>query len=38
MEQQRQPAGPAPAAPDKKRRWVGTTIAVLLIVGLGALA
>jgi len=38
MEQQRQPAGPAPAAPDKKRRWVGTTIAVLLIAGLGALA
>ena len=38
MEQQRQPAGTAPVAPDKKRRWVGTTIAVLLIAGLGALA
>jgi multidrug efflux system membrane fusion protein len=38
MEQQRQPAGPAPAAPNKKRRWLGTTIAVLLIAGLGALA
>jgi multidrug efflux system membrane fusion protein len=38
MERQRQPAAPAPAAPNKKRRWVGTAIAVLLIAGLGALA
>jgi len=38
MEQQRQPAGPAPVAPNKKRRWLGTTIALLLIAGLGALA
>ena len=33
MEQERQPA-----APHKKRRWLGTAIALLLIAGLGALA
>jgi len=33
MEQERQPA-----APNKKRRWLGTAIALLLIAGLGALA
>jgi multidrug efflux system membrane fusion protein len=38
MEQERPPAGHAPTAPDKKRRWLGTVIAVLLIAGLGALA
>ena len=38
MEQERQPAGHAPTAPNKKRRWLGTVIAVLLIAGLGALA
>jgi len=48
MEQQRpprgddaapaQPAAPAPTAPKKPRRWLGTTIAVLLVAGLGALA
>ncbi len=38
MEQQRLDAGTPPAAPNKKRRWLGTVIAVVLVVGLGALA
>ena len=38
MEQERQPATAAPAAPARKRRWLGTAIALLLIAGLGALA
>ena len=38
MEQERQPAGHAPTTPNKKRRWLGTVIAVLLIAALGALA
>ena len=38
MEQERLTAGTAPAAPKKKRRWLGTVIAILLVAGLGALA
>ena len=38
MEQERLSAGTAPATPKKKRRWLGTVIAVLLVAGLGALA
>jgi len=38
MEQERLSAGTPPAAPKKKRRWLGTVIAVLLVAGLGALA
>ncbi len=38
MEQERLAAGTAPAAPKKKRRWLGTTIAIVLVAGLGALA
>ncbi len=38
MEQQRLDAGTPPAAPKKKRRWLGTVIAVVLVAGLGALA
>jgi len=38
MEQERQSAGNAPAAPKPPRRWLGTVIAVLLVAGLGALA
>jgi len=38
MEQQRLSAGTPPATPKKKRRWLGTVIAVLLVAGLGALA
>jgi multidrug efflux system membrane fusion protein len=37
MEQERLSAGTQPAAP-KKKRWLGTVIAVLLVAGLGALA
>ena len=37
MEQERLSAGPSPAAP-KKRRWLGSVIAVLLVAALGALA
>ena len=38
MQQERQSAGNAPAAPKPPRRWLGTVIAVLLVAGLGALA
>jgi multidrug efflux system membrane fusion protein len=38
MEQERQSAGTSPVAPEKKRRWLGTAIAILLVAGLGALA
>jgi len=38
MEQERLSAGTPPAAPKKKRRWLGTVIAVLLVAALGALA
>jgi hypothetical protein len=38
MEQERLSAGAPPAAPKKKRRWLGTVIAILLVAGLGALA
>jgi len=39
MEQERLNAGTPPSAPQKKkRRWLGTVIAVVLVAGLGALA
>ena len=38
MEQERLSAGAPPAAPKKKRRWLGTVIAILLVAGLGAAA
>jgi membrane fusion protein, multidrug efflux system len=38
MEQERQSADRPPAAPNKKHRWLGTVIAILLVAGLGALA
>ena len=38
MEQERLSAGTPPAAPKKKRRWLGTVIAIVLVAGLGALA
>jgi len=38
MEQERLSAGAPLATPKKKRRWLGTAIAVLLVAGLGALA
>ena len=38
MEQERLSAGTPPAAPKKKRRWLGTVIAVVLVAALGALA
>lgn len=38
MEQARLPVGPLPTAPRKKRHWLGTVIAILLVAGLGALA
>jgi multidrug efflux system membrane fusion protein len=38
MEQERLNAGTPAAAPKKKRRWLGTVIAVALVAGLGALA
>jgi multidrug efflux system membrane fusion protein len=38
MELERQSAGGPPATPTKKRRWLGTVIAILLVAGLGALA
>ena len=33
-----QPGSAASAAPKKKRRWIGTTIAIVLVLALGALA
>ncbi len=38
MEQERLNAGTPTAAPKKKRRWLGTVIAVALVAALGALA
>ena len=38
MEQERLSAGAPPAAPKKKRRWLGTVIAILLVACLAALA
>jgi multidrug efflux system membrane fusion protein len=38
MEQEQAPAAAAVPTPRKRRRWLGTTIAVVLVAGLGGLA